>query len=236
MNLTQTLALGLGLLAAAAPLQAQHGHLNAGAAGKNQGDALTFLNGADFAASSGYVKQLNFATSGTYAGYYEGGITLTSVHSQSGTDADGIPYVADPNSAANGSFLQYEIVSVQGPTGGSFQFWEEGSAVPTFSYASGFTAGGTPQYIALSDASLGAGTPGGDPFGHLHGRRFTTSTSGDYTVGFRLVDTSVNGAGGGPIQSPSATLQIQFSAVPEPGTWALGILGLGALAWVSRRR
>lgn len=236
MNRIQFLTLGLALLGLAAPLRAQHGHLNSGAVGQGQGDALSFLNGADFAASSGYVKQLNYAASGTYAGYYEGGITLTAVHSLSGTDANGIPYVADPNGAALGSFLQYEIVSVQGPTGGSFQFWEEGAAAPTFSYASGYAAGASPELIVLSDASLGAGTPGGDPFGHLHGRRFSTSTAGDYQVGFRLVDTSANGAGGGPIQSPSEVLQIQFSSVPEPQAVALGVIGVAALALGLRRR
>ena len=34
-------------------LLAQHGHLNAGATGKNQGDALYFANGDDFIMSSG---------------------------------------------------------------------------------------------------------------------------------------------------------------------------------------
>lgn len=230
------LATGLMALALAAPLHAQHGHLNSGAVGQNQGDALSFLNGADFAAGSGYVKALNFAGSGTYAGYYEGGITLTAVHSLSGTDANGIPYVANPNGAAPGAFLQYSIVSVEGPTGGTFAFWEAGATAPTFSYASGYTAGGAPDLIVISDASTGAGIPGGDPFGHLHGRRFTATTAGDYTVGLQLVDTSANGVGGGPIHTASDVLQIQFSAVPEPGAYVLGLLGIGALGWAIRRR
>lgn len=230
------IALGLGLLAAPVALQAQHGHLDSGAVGQNQGDALTFVNGADFAASSGYVKELTFSGSGTYAGYYQGSITLTAVHALAGTDSSGVPYVAHPQAAAPGAFLQYAIVSVEGPSGGSFQFWEEGATVPTFNYSAGYQAGTSPNLVALSDASLGAGAPGGDPYGHLHGRRFTTSTSGDYTVGLQLFDTSANGAGGGPIQGPSDVLLIRFSSVPEPRTVALGVLGLGALAWVIRRQ
>jgi len=232
----QILAMGLGLMAEPVCIQAQHGHLDTGAAGQNQGDALTFINGADFAASSGYVKELAFSGSGTYAGYYQGGITLTAVHALPGTDASGIPYVAHPQAAAPGAFLQYAIVSVEGPAGGSFQFWEGGATAPTFRYDSGYQAGASPILIALSDASLGAGTAGGDPYGHLHGRRFTTTTSGEYTVGFQVVDTSALGAGGGPIQSPSDVLLIRFSSVPEPQTVALGLLGLAALAFAVRRR
>lgn len=232
----QHLALGAGLLAVPAALHAQHGHLDAGAAGQNQGDALMFVNGADFAAGSGYVKELTFSGSGTYAGYYQGAITLTAVHALAGTDASGVPYVAHPQAAAPGAFLQYAIVSVEGPSGGSFQYWEEGAAAPTFSYSSGYLAGTTPNLIALSDTSLGAGTPGGDPYGHLHGRRFSTTTSGEYTVGFQVVDTSANGVGGGPIQGPSDVLLIRFSSVPEPQTLALGLLGLGVLSLAVRRR
>ncbi|MBN8247381.1 MAG: PEP-CTERM sorting domain-containing protein [Verrucomicrobia bacterium] len=230
------LALGLGLLAGPAFLHAQHGHLNAGAVGQNQGDALIFVNGADFAASSGYVKELTFSGSGSYAGYYQGGITLTAVHALAGTDASGVPYAAHPQAAAPGAFLQYAIVSVEGPAGGSFQFWEEGAATPTFSYSSGYQAGGSPDWIVLSDASSGAGTPGGDPYGHLHGRRFSTATSGEYTVGFQVVDSSVHGANGGPIQGPSDVLLIRFNSVPEPETVALALMGLTALALVVRRR
>ncbi len=235
MNYLHCLALGTGLVSLAGSLCAQHGHLNSGALGQNQGDALQFVNGADFAADSGYTKVLNGTTTGTYAGYYEGAITLTAVHALSGTDSQGIPYVADPRASALGSFLQTGIVSVTGPDGGSFQFWEGGATAPTFSYASGYAAA-TPDLFALSDASAGAGTPGGDPYGHLHGRRFTTTTPGEYRVGFQLFDTSANGVGGGPIHTSSEVLTISFTAVPEPAVWALGAAGLAVLGlWVRRR-
>lgn len=236
MNYLPRLALGIGLVSLAGSLFAQHGHLNSGALGQNQGDALQFLNGAAFAADSGYTKVLNGTTTGTYAGYYEGGITPTAVHALSGTDSQGIPYVADPRAAAPGSFLQMSIVSVSGPEGGSFQFWEGGATVPTFSYASGYAATTPDLFFALSDASAGAGTVGGDPYGHLHGRRFTTTTPGEYLVGFQLFDTSANGAGGGPIHTSSEVLTISFTAVPEPTVWALGAAGLAVLGLLVRRR
>ncbi|HAB17623.1 MAG TPA: PEP-CTERM sorting domain-containing protein [Verrucomicrobiota bacterium] len=236
MKKFQLILLGLGLICWANPMRAQHGHLNAGALGTNQGDALMFVNGADFAASSGYVKVLNPALTGPYAGYFEGGITPTAVHSLSGTDGNGIPYVANPNGAALGSFLEMAIVSVEGPAGGGFQFWEDEAEVPTLSYSVGYSTTAPTDLIVLSDASSGAGTPGGDPYGHLHGRRFSTSTEGSYTVGFQLFDTSANGVGGGPLQSPSDILYIRFDAVPEPGTVALGAMGATAVAWLIRRR
>lgn len=235
MKYSPLIVQGAGLVLLASPALAQHGHLNSGAVGKNQGDALSFLNGAAFAAESGYTKVLNGSTSGTYAGYYEGGITLTVVHALSGTDSQGIPYVANPSSPAPGSLIQVGIVSVTGPAGSSFQFWEDGATAPTFSYNSGFTTS-TPDLVMLSDVSLGAGTAGGDPYGHLHGRRFTASSPGEYSIGFQLFDTSVNGVGGGPIHAPSEVLNIQFTAVPEPETLALAAVGLAVGVWGLRRR
>jgi MYXO-CTERM domain-containing protein len=43
---------------------------------------------------------------------------------------------------------------------------------------------------------------------------------GSYTVGFKIVDTSVNGTGGGPIHSASETFLVNFTAVPEPEEYA----------------
>ena len=86
-----------------------------------------------------------------------------------------------------------------------------------------------------SDASGGAGAAGADPFGHLHGRNFTATVPGDYVVGFKLFDNSGNGTGGGAIHTPSATLNIRFSAVPEPSVGVLLALGAAGLVLVHRR-
>lgn len=209
-------------------LHAQHGHLNTGAVGVNPGDKLNFANGAAFAASSGYIKQLNYTNSGNYAGYFEGSISFTALPT---TVANGGPV---PGAAAPGSFIRARIDSVTGPSGASFAFWEDHASVPTISYRVGSSEPSATW--ALSDASSGAGTLGGDPFGHLHGRRFTTDSAGDYTVRFSLLDSSTLGPGGGPIHAPSDPLTIAFRAVPEPSTLALAAVCAGAwLVWRKRR-
>lgn len=201
---------------------AQHGHLNAGALGQNQGDKLYFANGSIFAADSGFAKELAPQSSGNYAGFYQGAITLTALAT---TVANGGPAVG---AAAPGSLIMARVTSVQGPDGGYFSFWDHEATVPSFSYASGTT--GANGVFALSDSSIGAGTAGGDPFGHIHGRAFTVSAPGEYTVGFSLFDASNNGLNGGPIHADSDTLFIKFQTIPEPGTLAL--LGVGAAALV----
>lgn len=205
---------------------AQHGHLNAGATGQNQNDQLVWANGAIFAADSGYVQSMALATSGRYAGLFNSGPTFTSL---SHTNAGG---------PAAGSFLTAEIVSLTGPAGGQFAFWEGedlgGGSSPLFSILAGGT--GLSYQFVLSDASLGAGLAGQDPFGHVHGRRFTATAEGLYTVGFRVLDTSVNGTGGGPIHLVSEVLYMNFATVPEPSVFVLAGLGLAGAWWFRRRR
>jgi hypothetical protein len=226
-SLKPTLVLAALLLAGQA-LHAQHGHLNAGAAGQGQNDALVWDNGAAFAAGSGYVQNMALATNpaSRYFGLFNSGPTLTAL---SMTNLTG---------PAAGAFLTAEIVSLTGPAGALFSFWEGedqgGGATPTFSIATG--GAGLSHRFALSDASLGAGMSGQDPFGHLHGRRFTTSTEGLYTLGLRVLDTSMNGAGGGPIHLPSEVLYINFATVPEPSAAALVALGVAGVWWLRRRR
>jgi len=201
MNSRSTRILSLAwLLATCWSLRAQHAHLNAGAVSTNQDGRLFFANGGDFASDSGYVKTLTHTNGGNYAGYFQGNITLTALPT---TAANAGP---DPEASAPGSFLQAQLASVSGPAGGSFSFWEAGATTPTISLQSGAT--GT-NLFALSS---GDGSPGSDPFGHVHGRRFTATLPGIYEVGFRLFDTSTNGAGGGPIQSPSGVLRVYFQA------------------------
>ncbi len=199
-------------------------HLEAGAADVNQGDALVWANAAELEASSGYIQNLTLSTSGRYAGLYNGNLTLVAMSS---TEAGG---------PAPGSFIQAEIVSLSGPAGAFFGFWESldlgGGSAPTYNIATGSEA--LSLRYALSDAAAGAGLAGQDPAGHLHGRRFTATAEGLYTVGFRTVDTSVNGTGGGPIHAPSDIVYINFQAVPEPSILALAGAGLAGL-WFLRR-
>lgn len=212
LNISVCGFIGLGTIAQ------DHGHLNAGAVSHEPGSQLIFENGADFSTNSLYIKTLNFASSGKFAGFYEGNITLTALHS---TDAFGSPI---PNSPAPGSFVIGEITSVQAPEGGVFGFWETNSTAasgPAFSLTSG-----TPNPVVqfdLSDSLLGAGMPGADPFGHIHGRRFTATKPGLYVIGFRLLETSVNGPANGPIHLPSQPLHVFFQA-------GVNILGVSAAA------
>jgi hypothetical protein len=184
------------LLCAAVSAQ-DHGHLNVGASGEK----LTWDNGSMFAPP--YVKTLLFTNSGQFANIYSGNITLTALHS---TNPFG---EIDPAAPKLGAYIVAEIVSVQGPIGGAFAFWETNSTTsPAVSIPTGTT--NSTFRFDLSQRALGAGVPGGDAFGHIHGRRFSVSTPGLYSVGFRASDISTNGPNGGPIHSPSDVLHFYF--------------------------
>ena len=196
----------LGLVALTLPGRADT-HIFAGALGANQNDKLYFSNGTLFDANRTYFSFPQILrTNGLNKGYYRGDVlTFTAL---AGTVVNGGPI---PSHAAFGSWLAVQVVSVAGPPGGSFAFWEgDGESdlgAITFSVPTGTTNG--TNYFIISE---NAGAPGSDPYGHIHGREFTTSSPGTYTVGFRVIDISTNGTGGGPIQSPSDVLPILFQA------------------------
>ncbi|HYE30691.1 MAG TPA: hypothetical protein VEH27_04635 [Methylomirabilota bacterium] len=196
-----------GLFVSSLSLFAQHGHLNAGAVGTNQNDQLIWANGAAFAATSGFVRTMVYTNAGRFADTYNQNITLTALPR---TVTNGGPTA---NAPALGSLIVAEIVSVNGPEGGAFQFWDSDSPAgqPALAIPSG-TSNGTFRYF-LSDRSVGAGTKEADPYGHLHGRRFGVTRPGRYTVGFRAVDISTNGNNSGPIHLPSDVLEINFQTV-----------------------
>ncbi len=191
----------LGLLATVVA-QAQHGHLNAGATVAGQGSQLAWVNGGLFVESSGYIGNMPKATTGTYAGYNNSGPTLTALPA---TVANGGP---SGSASALGSFLQFSYTLVTGPDGGKFSFWDSGATLPSSSMGVGQTSG--LYLLSGGEDNPAAGTVGGDPYGHLHGRRFTADLPGDYIVAFQAVDTSVNGVGGGPIHTPSELLNVRF--------------------------
>lgn len=190
----------MGIAASAPQAQAQHAHLNAGAQSTNQNARLIWDNGANFIASSGYVKTLDYTNSGRYAGYYQGSITLTAVPA---TPEHGGPHA---NAAALGSFIRCRTSCLEAPPNGEFGFWEVGATNPTISLAPGQTS---TNLWRLSESD---GSPGSDPYGHIHGRRFTATKPGIYKVGFTAVDTSTNGDSGGPIHTPSEELPVWFQA------------------------
>lgn len=177
-----------------------HQHLNVGATSKTQNAQLIWANGADFAASSDYLNTMSLSNSGRFAGFYNGNITLTGLPA---TSDKGGP---DEQSAALGSVLQFKVACLAGPAGGSFGFWDGGSAAPSISVPVGEA---TTNLWKLSEND---GSTGSDPYGHIHGRRFSATKPGIYMIGFTAVDTSTNGTGGGAIHTPSEQLRVYFEA------------------------
>jgi hypothetical protein len=102
-----------------------------------------------------------------------------------------------PGAPALGALIFAQIVSVEGPVGGAFAFWDTGATSPTISVPVG-SANTNLHRISEND-----GSPGSDPYGHIHGQQLTATRPGLYTVAFRAFDLSTNGAGGGPIHLPS---------------------------------
>lgn len=196
----KNILVGLSLIVSLVIQAQDHSHLNIGAAGLTQNDPLIFANRDIFETATNYVKTLTLATNGTYTGYYQGNITLTGL---AATEVHAGP---EPAAAALGAQLHAQLVAVDGPDGGVFSFWETGATSPTISRASGTTGTNTFR-ISEND-----GSPGSDPYGHIHGRRFTATIPGIYTVSFRAFDFSTNGSGGGPIHTPSDIVPIYFQA------------------------
>ena len=199
----------IAMMALAAATLSSHAdtHIYAGAAGTNQNDKLAFSNGAAFdATQTSYSFPQILRTNGLNAGYYRGDVLTFSA--LAATIPNGGPIAG---AASLGARLAVQVVSVEGPPGGSFAFWEgDGESdlgVITFSEPVGTTNGTNTLVISENNSE-----PGADPYGHIHGREFTTSVPGTYIVGFRAIDTSTNGPGGGPLQSPSDILPVRFQA------------------------
>jgi hypothetical protein len=188
-------------------VQAQHVHINAGASNTAQNAALYFPNGATYNTNAGYDVYLSFTNSGQFSGLYQGsGVSFTSLP---GTADNGGPSFGH---AAEGAFLQLQLVLMSGPAGGVFGVWTQDMANPAASYPLHSLPVGTTNGTNLLVLSEGDGSPGSDPYGHIHGRTYTATKPGLYTLGCRIVDTSRNGTGGGPIHTPSALYYFYFQA------------------------
>jgi len=202
--------------------EAQHIHVNAGATNITQDAQLYFPNGSIYNTNAGYDVYLSFTNSGAFANLYQGaGVTFTALAS---TPDNGGPAFGH---AADGAFLQLQFVSMSGPPGGVFGVWMQDEADPSSNYSLFTlpvrTSNGT-NLLALSESD---GSPGSDPYGHIHGRTFTATKPGLYTLGCRILDTSTNGLGGGPIHTPSALYYFYFQAGPTISSWAMNSNSFG---------
>jgi hypothetical protein len=204
-----TLAFLLAAWCGAGVASGQHFHLHAGALAQTQGSQLYFWNGAGFVTNSQFCQPLRFTNSGVFAGYHEGSLTFASLP---GTPATAGPH---PSAALPGAQILLRFVSCEGPTGGSFGVWnvdgfnfdENEAETLTFSLPVGTTNGS--NTIILGE---NLGEPGADPFGHIHGRHYSATLPGLYTLGLQLVDVSANGPGGTPVHQPSDLFRIYFQA------------------------
>jgi hypothetical protein len=187
-------------------LLAQHLHLNVGAPRPEAGTQLAFINGASFSTNSGWFLSMPKQTNGLHQGLYTASsLTLTALPT---TPDNGGPASW---TAAPGSLIMAEIVSLRGPVGGEIAFWDsDGVAeadVPTFRIPVGTTNGSWRFKVSEGD-----GSPQSDPYGHIHGRHFTTTQPGLYTLGIRAVDVSTSGPAGGPHHFPSPILEFYLQA------------------------
>ncbi len=230
------------------PTSAQHAYGGLidtdGTAGLGAGDRLAFVNqttGTAITGASYGTQSMVMASIGAMSGlYFNDGISFTGL--SNGRNWRGSAYrPANAFAATTGSLLQLHIASITGPTGATFGYWDEAinPTAPAVSYTIG--SSGPMLVWNLTDTSLvvGDGTnpptstalnnPPVDPYGHIHGRSFTVDTPGEYTVSYILRDASGNHVDSDPFV-------VTYSAVPEPGLFALIGAGLLGLHLINRRR
>ena len=210
------------VLLAAFPTANAHEHLAAGANSTTPGSPLIFVNANDYATNSGYVFGLDTGDAGSpYEGWYFTGdlvfAALAATPNYGGPEAQ---------AAALGSLIEIVLETLSGPPGARLGFWETqqdgvDSTNLTWTVPVGLTNG--TNHIVVSETD---GSPSADPYGHTHGRVYSVDRPGLYSAGFRFVDTSTNGPGGGPIQAPSDRFFLFFQADVAIATLSLATNGM----------
>ncbi len=188
--------------------QARHVHVTAGATAPSVGSKLFFVNGGSFNAESGYLTHLQPVHSALYGDIYYGGADITFASAALTLDNGG----PEPFAALPGAHLVMVFDSVVGPNGGEIAFWDSfdgffDATEITFTVPVDSREGTNQFSLSQND-----GSEGSDPYGHIHGRKFSVNLPGLYTVGFRLIDSSHNGPGGGALHSRSDLAWFNFQA------------------------
>lgn len=194
---TKIFAATIGIVAAVSVANGQHLHFVAGTATPTPGAKLLAVNSNDFVLDTGYVRTMTLAASGPQAGHWRVSHPFI-VAGATPPPEEGAP--------ALGAWIHMGMVSVSGPAGGEIGYWEVGATAPTIRLRVDET-GTNLWHISEND-----GSPGSDPYGHIHGRNFTATKPGLYIIGFRFVDLSTNGIGGGALHVPSDIIPVAFQA------------------------
>jgi hypothetical protein len=216
-------ALGAALALASQCCTVQaHDHLAAGATSSSPGATLLFQNDATYGGDSGFVLNLTAGTTNdAYLGYYYTDdlvfIALATTPNNGGPE---------PGAAAPGTFVQVKLLSVEGPPGARFGFWETAtygvdSTNLTWSMPVPYSNGTNLIIVSESDDS-----PGSDPYGHIHGRIYSVTKPGLYKVTWQFIDTSTNGPNGGPVDLPSSPFYLYFQADVTLGNITLATNGV----------
>ena len=185
---------------------AQLAPVECGAVSTDVGSKLLFVNGTNLTPASGFVQPLVFQRVanryGTNGYYSTTNLMFTALSSKT-----------NAASAAVGSYVVAEVLSVTGPAGATMYFWEQGNGRPNYAFPIGGTFASEKSRFILSNLENGAGRPDGDPYGAIRGRRWVVDKAGSYDVTYRLIDTSANHPTltKTPIHAPSDPLTIKFS-------------------------
>lgn len=144
------------------------------------------------------------------------------------------PEFPEAGHAHPGTVISCEIISVTGPPGASFGFWDAAvsfySDTPTFVLPTNQPTG-QPRFVI----SEGGDDPDADPYGHIHHRAWTADKPGDYYLTLRFVDVSTNRGGGIPWHPPSRDYTYHFKAGPEFQPSGQSVVGVGfVLTWPSQ--
>jgi hypothetical protein len=219
MKTQSYLLLGAALLGlTAGTLRAQQITVDCGAVSTNAGAKLKFQNGSSFSSSSGFVQPLTYQRIASRFG-------TNIVYCSTNLQFQALSLKTNPaTAAALGSYVVCQVVSVSGPPGGVFSYWEQGAGWPTYNFPVNDYYPTEKSRFILSNLETGAGRPDGDPYGNIRGRRFVVNKPGDYYVTFKLYDTSVNHPTQAktPIHAASDPLTIHFSSKIDMGITQFG--------------
>jgi len=233
----RSLFAAFGLFTLVSPTLEAHEHLAAGASGTS---LVLYLGDQPLSISNPTTYHMVWrpenSTFTGYGGYYSLDEFLPSEYPNDyftfSSLSDGEAEPSTGNNAPTGTLVKMRILSVSGPTGARFGFWDAGRAAGFDTPTASFLADGSSIDFSytLSEPLFGVPQLEQDPYGHIHGRGFTADMAGNYTVKFQLYDGS-----GLNLINDSPEYTFNFTAVPEPGALWL-IIGAATAVFLYRRK